>query len=122
MKKIILVALLMLPACEAIHGPADIQVLRESRPMGDTKELTIDLKYDVGQLEISRSSDNNLFSFDLQYDRNRYDPTFKFDEGSRASMRLNLDSHSGGFGSNSGRDNELTLHLTDRVPLDLNLT
>ncbi len=121
MKKTILVGLLMLPACETIHGPADIQVLRESRPIGDAKELTVDLKYDVGQLEVARTSDNNLFSFDLQYDRNRYDPTFKFDEGERASMRLNLDSHRG-FGSNSGRDNELTLHLTDKVPLELNVT
>jgi N-terminal domain of toast_rack, DUF2154 len=110
----------LLTACDAVEGPADIQVLRESRPIGDAKELAVDLKYDVGQLEIIRASDDNLFSFDLQYDRRRYEPRFSFDEGDRSSMRLEVDSQRG-FGSRHGRDNDLTLRLTDKVPLDLNL-
>jgi N-terminal domain of toast_rack, DUF2154 len=118
----VLVSIVMplLTACDAVEGPADIQVLRESRPIGDAKELAVDLKYDVGQLEIIRASDDNLFSFDLQYDRRRYEPRFSFDEGDRSSMRLEVDSQRG-FGSRHGRDNDLTLRLTDKVPLDLNL-
>jgi hypothetical protein len=121
MKKTIFACLLILPGCNTITGPADIQSMRESRPIESTKELDLELKYAVGQLEIERLSDDKLFSFDLQYDRNRYDASFKFDEGERASLRLNVDSH-GGFGSGGGNDNELTLRLTDKVPLDLNLT
>jgi len=118
----VLVSIVMplLTACDAVEGPADIQVLRESRPIGDAKELAVDLKYDVGQLEIIRASDDNLFSFDLQYDRRRYEPRFSFDEGDRSSMRLEVDSQRG-FGSSHGRDNDLTLRLTDKVPLDLDL-
>ena len=116
----VVLSVLLLGSCDVIHGPADIQILRESRPLGAAKELTVDLKYDVGELEVTRTSED-LFSFDLQYDRNRYDPKFTFDDGDRSSMRLDLTSR-GGFGSGSGEENELTLRLTDKVPLDLNLT
>jgi hypothetical protein len=114
-----LLSLLVLAACNHM-GPVDIQVLRESRPIGTAKEFAVALKYDVGQLEVMRS-DADLFAFDLQYDRNHYDPKFNFDEGERSTLRLDLDSR-GGFGSGSGKDNDLTVRLTDKVPLDLDLT
>jgi predicted small secreted protein len=110
----------LLTACDTVEGPADIQMLRESRPIGNAKELAVDLKYDVGQLEIMKTSDDNLFSFDLQYDRRRYEPRFSFNEDDHSSMRLEVESQRG-FGSPHGRDNDLTLRLTDKVPLDLNL-
>ena len=112
---------LLTTACGGLQGPADIQVLRESRPIADAKELAVDLKYDVGRLEIIRAQGDDLFSLDLQYDRNRYEPKFTFDAGDRSSMRLDVDSQRG-FGSGQGHDNDLTLRLTDKVPLDLNLT
>jgi hypothetical protein len=111
--------LLLQASCHSFDGPADVQVLRESRPVAAAKEFVVDLKYDVGKLEIMRSAED-LFSFDLQYDRNRYDPRFSFDSGDRAVMRLDLNSR-GGFGPGGGRDNDLTLRLTDKVPLDLTL-
>jgi hypothetical protein len=110
----------LLVGCDTVTGPPDIQVLRESRPLGDAKELSIDLKYDVGQLEITRTSDESLFSFDLQYDRRVYDPSFTFDAGERASMRLETNSRPG-FNPGRGRDNDLTVRLTDKVPLELDL-
>src|SRR5262245_14597866 len=122
MKKITIICLMSLftVACGAVDGPADVQVLRETRPLAGAKELSVDLKYDVGQLEIARTSDDSMFSLDLQYDRNRYEPRFTFDEGERSSMRLDLES-SRGFGSPHGRDNDLTLRLSDKIPIDLNL-
>jgi hypothetical protein len=114
-------ALLFVAACDIVDGPADIQVLRESRPFGDTKELALDVRYDVGQLEIMKASDDNLFSLDLQYDRRLYDPRLNFDGGDRASVRFELTSR-GGFSGRRGRDNDLTLRLTDKVPIDLDLT
>jgi hypothetical protein len=108
-------------ACDVVHGPVDIQVLRESRPVGDAQEFSVDLKYDVGQLDVLRASDDNLFSFDLQYDRYRYDPKFTFEGGDRASMRLDTNSRHG-FGPGGSRDNDLMLRLTDKIPIDLNLS
>jgi hypothetical protein len=111
----------LLAGCDAISNePPDFQVLRESRPVGDAKELAVDLKYDVGQLEVTKASDDNLFAFDLQYDRRRYDPKFAFDEGDRSSMRLEMNSRQS-FNPGRGRDNELTLRLTEKIPIDLNL-
>jgi hypothetical protein len=117
----IVVSLLLLTACDVVDGPADIQVMRESRPLGDAKELAVNVKYDVGHLEISRATDDKLFSFDLQYDRNRSDPSFGFDGGDKASMHLDMNGRHDGI-SNRGRDNDLTVHLTDKVPIDLDLT
>jgi N-terminal domain of toast_rack, DUF2154 len=124
MKKLMLICFLMSPlivSCDGVEGPADIQVLRETRPMGGAQEFAVDLKYDVGQLEVMRNSDESLFALDLQYDRNRYEPRFTFNEGERSSMRLDVESHRG-FGSPHGRDNDLTLRLSDKIPLDLNIT
>jgi N-terminal domain of toast_rack, DUF2154 len=124
MKNSMLVCLLtslLFVGCDAVEGPADIQVLRESRPIGSTQDLAVDLKYDVGQLEVMRTSDDSLFNLDLQYDRRRYEPRFTFNEGERASIRLDVESNRG-FGSPHGRDNDLTLRLSDKVALDLNLT
>ena len=122
MNKIALLSLFLLVAsCDMnFDGPADIQVLKESRPIGTAKEFVVDLKYDVGELEIIRTTDD-LFAFDLQYDRNHYDPRFTSDAGDRSSLTLELSSRRG-FGSGRGKDNDLTLRLTDKVPIDLNLT
>jgi hypothetical protein len=98
-----------------------MEVMRESRPVGSAQELSVDLKYDVGQLEISRGSEDHLFSFDLSYDRRRYEPKFTFNEGEHSSMHLNLNSQ-GGIGPGGDRQNDLTLRLTDKVPIDLNVT
>jgi len=128
MKRLALLSLLfcigpVLTSCDQINSePPDIQVLRESRPVENTKEFAVDLKYDVGQLEITKTTDDKLFSYDLQYDKRRYDPKFSFDAGDRASMRLDTNSHgSNSLGGGHGKDNDLTLRLSDKVPLDLNL-
>lgn len=113
--------LLTLTACvELTSELPDVQVMREARPVGEAKDFSVDLKYDVGNLEITKTTDDNLFSFDLQYDRRRYDPKFSFDAGGHASVRLDMSSRPG-FNPGRGRDNDLTLRLSGKVPLDLNL-
>jgi hypothetical protein len=113
---------LLLLGCDAISNePPDIQVLRETRPVGDAKELAVEVKYDVGELEITKTSDGSLFALDLQFDRRRYDPTFAFQDGERSSMRLEMNSRRR-FSPGGGKDNELTLRLADRVPIDLDLS
>jgi hypothetical protein len=46
---------------------------------------------------------------------------FAFDAGDRASMRLEMNSRHG-FNPGRGKDNELTLRLTDKVPLELDFS
>ncbi len=95
--------------------PADMQVLRESRPLENTKELNVDVKFDVGQVELAKTFDDSLFSIDLQYDR-RLNPKFSFDAGERAELRLSTDSN-----RLKKRSNDLMLRLTDKVPIDLEM-
>jgi hypothetical protein len=106
------------------NEPAEIDMLRESRPVGGAKELSVNLKFDVGEFEVAKASDENLFSFDLQYDRRHFEPKFDFDSGDRASLRLELNSLRGGLkgGGGRNRDNDLTLRLNDKVPIDLDIT
>jgi hypothetical protein len=113
---------LLIAGCDVANsGPPDLQTMHEVRPIGETKEFKVDLKYAVGQLEITKGSDENLFSFDLQYDRRHYNPAFHFDDGEHASMQLDMNGHTG-LGSGGGRDNDLTVKLSDKVPLDLDIT
>lgn len=113
--------LLLLSACEEFDNePPDFANLRESRPLGSTKELRVTLEYDVGKLEISKAQRSDLFSLDLDYDQRRSRPEFEFNEGERATMRLDIDSARRGFG-NTRRSNDLTLELNDSIPLDLDI-
>jgi hypothetical protein len=106
--------------------PPDYTVMTERRPLGSTKELAVDLDYSVGTLEISKASSEDLFSFDLEYDRNRSTVDFDFTEGDKASLRVDFDANGwkgfGGGQGSRGRENTLTLRLSDRVPLDLDLS
>jgi hypothetical protein len=127
------VCAVLMPALSALSGcvartdnqPAEIDTLREARPVGGAKDLAVNLKFDVGQFEITKASDDNLFSFDLQYDRQHYEPKFNFDAGDHASMRLDVNSlYNGPRGLSGGRnrDNDLTLRLNDRLPIDVDVT
>src|SRR3954467_8817086 len=97
----ILFSAALLAGCENINSePPDIQTMHEMRPAGAVKDLNVALKIAVGNIEVRKISDDNLFSLDLQYDRHHYTPRFNFDDGDHASLRLDLDgqggSHSGG--------------------------
>jgi hypothetical protein len=125
MSKLIIAAVLcsglLLAGCDNLDTePADMQTMHESRPAGEAKDLDVDLKYDVGNLEITKISDENLFSFDLQYDRRHFDPKFDFDAGDHASMRLEI--HGRSHSNPRGNENELNLRLTDKVPINLDVT
>ena len=119
----LMLALSLLSGCvgDIDNRPVEMEAMRESRPVGGAKEFAVNLKFDVGQLEIAKVADDNLFSFDLQYDKQRYEPKFNFDSGDRASLRLEMNSRDG-FNRGRGSDNDLTLRLNEKVPLDLDIT
>lgn len=104
-------------ACGAIPDePPDMQVLRESRPLGDIKPIAVTVDYDVGTLEVSRSMDADLFTLDLEYDRRRSTPKFNFD-GDSLAIELSRITSDSGF----SRNNHLALKLSGKVPLDLDI-
>jgi hypothetical protein len=102
------------------NEPPDMQTLRESRPIETTKELKVNLEYDIGHLEITKTTDDQLIDLDLRYDRNRFDPKFNFNSGERASLEFDMNSR--GFSSGRARDTELALRLSDKVRLDLEIS
>jgi hypothetical protein len=92
-----------------------------SRSLENFEELEVDLDFGVGNVEFGRSPDpGELYSIELDYDRLHYEPILDFESsGRRARLRFQLDS-SGGipFGDN---DNDLVMHVSGGVPLDLEL-
>ena len=102
-------------------GPPDMQTLKESRPVGDAKELSVRLNYDIGALEVRPSHGSDLFSFNLDYDARRVSPRFDFGEGERATLTLETNSHHG-FRASDRRQSELNLRLNDAVPMQLDFS
>lgn len=113
---------LALCSCNNIidNTPPDYQTLKESRPTGSTKELLVKLRYDVGSLEVRSDHGEDLFSVNLDYDAHRSKPRFDFREGDRATLDLSME-HQSSFGNNR-RANDLTLRLSDAIPINLDLT
>lgn len=118
------VCLLFSAGCEPMFDePAEYESFRESRPLGNVKEMSLDLDYGVGKLEIGKTQPGELFTLELEYDRRRYVPKFDFDEsGGRASLDFELDRTRPGFFGDSDGDNELTLKLNDATPLEIDLS
>ncbi len=108
---------LALSSCNEIidNTPPDLQTLRESRTVGNTKDLDVHLVYDVGSLDVRSMKGGELFSVNLEYDAHRTRPRFDFREGEHAMLDLKLDHQS--RLSNSRRTNDLTLKLNEAVPI-----
>ncbi|MBI4471459.1 MAG: hypothetical protein HY646_02250 [Acidobacteria bacterium] len=114
-----IVLLLAIAACDVIDDePPDMQVLRESRPLGEIKPLTVDVNFDVGTMEIAKSMDQDLFSVDLEYDRRRATPNLDF---TGSALKFDLDSKSIRLGGRGVGRNNLSLRLNEKVPLDLDI-
>src|SRR5262245_16821516 len=88
-------ALFGLQACiEFDSGPPDMQLLKESRPVGVAKQLDVRVEYDIGSLEVRSQKGDDLFALNLDYDARRSTPRFDFNEGERARMSLSMNSRS----------------------------
>ncbi len=116
---------LMLTLTSCMHfgdrGPANMQTMKDSRPIGNTKGLAVRLNYDIGILEVRPTHGSELFSFNLDYDARRISPRFDFVEGDRARLTLSTDSGRR-FGPGSRRESDLILRLSDAIPLELDFS
>ncbi len=111
-----------LTACNEIRNAEPDRVsLRESRPVGNTKELSVDIEYDIGKLEVTKAPASDLFSVEFDYDRERYEPEIDFTEGEKATLRFSIDEKLSGL-LNGNRDNDLVVRLNENIPLDLEIS
>ena len=107
---------------EFIDTRVEMDTFRQSQPLDDFESLEVHIEYDIGNLEISEGSDDELYSIDLEYDRLHFDPDLDFDgAGSRASLTFDLDSVGRGF-SGDRFNNDLLLRLNPDIPIDLRLS
>ncbi len=114
-------SLVGLAACIEIDtGPPDMQSMKESRPLGGTKDLAVRLNYDIGSLEVRSAKGNDLFSLNLDYDARRSTPRFDFEAGDHGRLNLSMNTHAGLHSSKRGSD--LNLRLNPAVPLDLDFS
>ena len=107
---------------EFIDTRVEMDTFSQSQPLDDFESLEVHIEYDIGNLEISEGSDDELYSIDLEYDRLHFDPDLDFDgAGSRASLTFDLDSVGRGF-SGDRFNNDLLLRLNPDIPIDLRLS
>ena len=116
------IALTSFALASCIHidtGPPDMQTMKESRPVGKAKALNVRLNYDIGALEVRSTKGDDLFSFNLDYDRNQSSPKFDFEEGDNARVTLSMNSRAG---IHNKVRSDLNLRLNDAILLDLDFS
>ena len=109
----------------AITSPATAQSWRTldvSRQLRDTGEHSVRIQYPVGRLVLRAASEPVLYSMQLRYDEDHMRPIHRFDAESR---RLTLGFEGDGIRARKYHDafdqSELTLALSNAIPLDLDL-
>jgi hypothetical protein len=129
MKNIILwqtsiAAVLLLSGCSLDDRiPAEMARLEQSRPLAKESSLQAEVSLDIGSIEISGESLNQVYSFDLEYDKAAYEPQVSYDNDSENTGRLSLkleSAHKKGIRSER-ENNRLHLNLTDTLPLSLHI-
>lgn len=102
-------------------GPPDMQTLKESRPLANTKALSVHLNYGMGSLDVHSTHGGDLFNINLDYDARRISPRFNYSEGDQADLNFSTDTRAG-FRAGNRRESNLSMRLTDGVPLDLDFS
>jgi hypothetical protein len=129
MKNIILwqtsiAAVFLLSGCSLDERiPAEMARLDQSRPLAKESSLQAEVSLDIGSIEISGESLNQVYSFDLEYDKAAYEPQVSYDGDSGGTGRLSLklqSTHKKGIRSER-ENNRLHLNLTDTLPVSLRI-
>jgi len=117
LRAIVFIAVVAAPAAAQSWRTLDV-----SRQLRDTGEHSVRIQYPVGRLVLRATSEPVLYSMQLRYDEDHMRPIHRFDAESR---RLTLGFDSDGIRVRKYRDavdqSELTLALSNAIPLDLDL-
>lgn len=99
-------------------GAQDWQMLEARRPARDTQPVHVALAYGVGTLRLEPADSGTLYDVRLRYDADRLVPTVDWQAGARTlRVRTRLD----GLRLPASGRTDLTLGLTARAPLDLDV-
>jgi hypothetical protein len=115
-------AVLLLSGCSLEERvPVEMAKIAKSSPVGNASSLQVDIRLDIGSLEISGEKSSNLYSLDLEYDKASYQPEINYDQGSAGEGRLSFtlkSTHKRGI-RDERRNNRLLLNFTDALPVSL---
>jgi hypothetical protein len=104
------------------RAPADMTALSQSKPLGGETGLDADLRLGVGALELTVDRNARLYSLDVEYDKNRFQPEVNYDpsadSSARLSVRLENNSRNAGYRNETNR---IRLGVSDAVPLRLSV-
>ncbi len=103
--------------------PVEMARLDQSRPLAKESSLQAEVNLDVGSLEITGESRNELYSLDLEYDKSSFTPRADYTEvGTNAGkLYFKLENmHRAGIRTHQ-ENNRLRVNLTDSLPVSLNI-
>ena len=103
--------------------PAEMTRMDQSRPIAKESSLQAEVSLDIGSIEISGGSLQQVYSFDLEYDKAAYEPQVSYDADSGNTGRFSLkleSSHHRGIRTER-ENNRLHLNLTDTLPVSLHI-
>lgn len=103
---------------------AEMVSLDQSRPVGNEKSLSAEIRFDIGSLEVAGTKDSNLYLMDLEYDKATYQPQVHYQAPSgdgEGLFTFKLESnHKIGLRSDHQR-NRLRLDVTKAMPVRLSV-
>jgi hypothetical protein len=100
--------------------PAQVVSITKSQPLGAEKALDVDIRFDVGSLEIAADKGASTYTVDLDYDKASYQEAIGYEEsGGTGRLTFRLESlHKLGLRSDR-HPNRLRLGLTNTLPVRL---
>ena len=115
----------MLAGCghdaEANQRAHRMRSITSARQVSGERELSVQVRYGAGRLQVQPATGDLLYRMDLRYDEEGFRPVAEYD---RAAGRLKLGVEGrehGGSGRHNGRDEHAGIALTPAVPMDLAL-
>ena len=113
---------LLVAACLAVLAtPLAAQSWRTmnvARRIDGERTVDVRVRYGAGRLHVQPGPRGSLYRMDLRYDEEAFDPVSEFD-GRR--LTVGVDSRNGKMRVRKGDSGEMTLELTQEVPMSLDL-
>lgn len=101
--------------------PASAQTwstVQSGRQLSGQSELGVSVEYGAGEFSLAPAPPGQLYRFTLRYDEERAEPVHEF---SGSQLTVGVDGNSRGVFRDQSRRGELSLELSDRVPIELSI-
>jgi hypothetical protein len=99
-------------------GPAQMVTTNQSRNVAGETVLSVDVRIDIGSLEISSAPGPSLYDLSIEYDKSAYQPDVSYQPGSEGQLLFKLEGrHEGGI--RERHNNRVRLNFGETVPVSL---